>query len=129
MTLTDIKWDVFTLEERAMIEKLVASGHFGEITHAIQMNDLEKEYWVAKILAQVLPEPKPIDSEVEKELLLEKTKGNEIDSPEKEAEWQKKLDEEKKGSKTKLAKRAKEEKEKNLKSLETALDKAKPKSK
>lgn len=112
-----------------MIEKLVASGHFGEITHAIQMNDLEKEYWVAKILAQVLPEPKPIDSEVEKELLLEKTKGNEIDSPEKEAEWQKKLDEEKKGSKTKLAKRAKEEKEKNLKSLETALDKAKPKSK
>lgn len=123
MTLTDIKWDVFTLEERAIIEGLVAKGHYNEISHAIVMDGFEKEYWVTRILTQVRPEIASVDSEVAKELLIEKTKGNEIESPEKEAEWQKKLDDEKKNSKTKVSKRHKEDQEKELKALEATIAK------
>jgi len=123
MNLTDIKWDVFTIEERSMIEGLVSKGHYSEITHAVMMDSFEKEYWVTKILSQVKPESIIVDSEVAKELMQEKVKGNEIETPEKEAEWQAKLDDEKKNSKTKLSKRAKEELEKETKNLETAITK------
>lgn len=127
MTLIDIKWEVFTLEERGIIEGLVAKGFYNEISHAIQMDDFEKEYWVAKILSQVKPAPAVVDSEVAKELVMEKIKGNEIDTPEKEAEWQNKLDDEKKTSKTKISKRHKEEQEKELKALEEKISKKSPK--
>lgn len=90
-----IKWDVFTAEEHAHIENLLARGEFDAITHAIAMDSLEKEYWVNKILEEKKPVAAPIESKVLTELELENAKGNIIDSPEKEAEWQKKIDDEK----------------------------------
>jgi len=90
-----IKWDIFTAEERAHIENLLARGEFDSITKAIAMDSLEKEYWVNKILEDKKPIAAPIESKVLTELELENAKGNIIDSPEKEAEWQKKIDDEK----------------------------------
>lgn len=125
MTLTDIKWDVFTSEERSIIESLVSSGNFNVISNAIQIDSMEKEYWISKIISQVKPLDPILDSEVEKEMLNERVKGNNIDSPEKEAEWQAKLDEEKTSHKTKISKRKKEAEEKEMASKETEIVMAK----
>lgn len=90
-----IKWEVFTVEERSHIENLLARGEFDSITKAIAMDSLEKEYWVNKILEDKKPIAAPIDSKVAAELELHLAKGNKIETPEEEAAWQKKLDEEK----------------------------------
>ncbi len=93
--MLDIKWDVFTHEERAHIENLLARGEFDNITKAIAMDSLEKEYWVNKILEEKKPISAPLESKVLSDLEMETAKGNLIDSPEKELAWQKKIDEEK----------------------------------
>jgi len=91
-----IKWDVFTAEERSHIERLLARGEFDSIAKAISMDSLEKEYWVGKLFEEKKPIPAPIESKVASEMEREKMHGIQIDSPEKEAEWQAKFDEEKK---------------------------------
>lgn len=93
--MEQIKWDVFTLEERSHIENLLARGEFDNIVKAIAMDSLEKEFWVSKILEDKKPISAPLDSKVLSDLEMANAKGEFIDSPEKEAEWQKKIDDEK----------------------------------
>jgi hypothetical protein len=89
--MEQIKWEVFTEEERVHIFSLVAREEYDAIPKAVMMDTLEKEYWIEKILEDKKPAPPILDSKVEKEL----EKVAKIESPEEEAEWQKKLDEEK----------------------------------
>lgn len=93
--MNNIKWEVFTKEEQDIIKSLVSSGSFDAITRAVMMDSPEKEFWIHQLLEQVKPLPEVIDSKVKQEMLDAKLKGEEITSPEKEAEWQKKLEEEK----------------------------------
>lgn len=111
--MENIKWDVFTLEEKTFIDDIVARKDFDLIAKVISVDSPEKEYWISKILEQVQPISAPVDAKVEKELEVEISKGYQIDSPEKEAEWQKKLDNEKKENveKVKRARRTKAEME------------------
>ena len=91
-----MKWDVFTLEERKMIEDLMSKRAFDMIPKAIMMDSMEKEYWIQQLLDENKPVGAPIDSKVEKELNEARMRGNEITTPEQEKEWQEKLDAEKK---------------------------------
>lgn len=91
-----MNWNIFTLEERAIIEGLLAKREFNLIPKAIMMDSLEKEFWIQQLLDENKPIGAPIDSKVEKELQTERMKGNEITTPEQEKEWQEKLDAEKK---------------------------------
>lgn len=110
VVLTDIKWDVFTKEEKESIEGLVATGNFDAITRAIMMDSAEKEHWISQILEQVRPVAEVLDSKVKQEMLNAKLRGEDIDTPEKEKEWEDKLKAEKEASASK--KRAKEIKKK-----------------
>lgn len=107
--IQNIKWDVFTAEERSFIEAIVARGDFELLTKAVQMDSAEKEYWISKIKEQVQPIAAPLESEALKAIKVEASKGNEIDSPEKEAAWQKKVDEEKSAHEKKTKQRRKKE--------------------
>lgn len=110
VTLANIKWDVFTKEEKESIEGLVATGNFDAITRAIMMDSAEKEFWIAEILGQVRPIAEVLDSKVKQEMLNAKLKGEEIDTPEKEKEWEEKLKAEKEENASK--KKAKDSKKK-----------------
>lgn len=95
ISLTAIKWDVFTKEEREIVESLVNSGNFDAITRAVMMDSAEKEFWIERILEQVKPLPEVLDSKVKQEMMQAKQRGEEIDTPEKEKEWEEKLKAEK----------------------------------
>lgn len=95
VSLTAIKWDAFTLEERAIVESLVSTGQFDTITRAIMMDSAEKEYWISQILEQVRPVAEVLDSKVKQEMLEARARGEAIDTPEKEKEWEDKLNAEK----------------------------------
>lgn len=124
MQLTGIKWDVFTAEERAHIEDIVARGEFANITQAISVDDPEKEYWVSRILDQVAPAPPILESKVQEDLLKAQSSGKEIDTPEKEAEWQKKFDEEKTEFETKIKKGRKAKMDKEAAELKAKEEEA-----
>lgn len=97
----NMRWEVFTQEEKDTIKDLSAKGRFDAIPKAIVINDPEKELELNKYLDEVKPVVDVEDSKVKKEMLNELSKGNDIDSPEKEEEWQAKLDNEKKEKKAK----------------------------
>jgi hypothetical protein len=96
LDLTNIKREAFTAEELERINDLVQKGRFELIATVVNMDDPAKEVEVAKILEQVRPAVAPIESRVQEELTKKLVKGERIESPEEELEWQKKLDEEKK---------------------------------
>lgn len=89
--------EVFTAEEREIIHKLVDLGRPDELAAALLIRDPAQEAWLSDFLKEVRPDIKVIDSKVEKEMLEALRDGEVIDSPEKEAAWQAKLDAEKKG--------------------------------
>lgn len=87
---------VFTLEERQMIESMCKSGHAKDIPGRVKIFDPEREYKLEAIVALLAPSKIVMESEVKKELEIAISQGFKIETPEQEAEWQKKLDEEKK---------------------------------
>ena len=92
-----MKWEVFTAEEKTYIEKLTASGEFNSIAQCIAIDSPEKEYWLDQYMLDLKPVPVEIDSKVRKDIT-----GVNIDSPEKEKEWQGKIDAEKEETKKKV---------------------------
>jgi hypothetical protein len=100
-----MKWEVFTQEEREIIEALIARKEYGSITSALRMATPEQEHWLGELLKEVRPISAPLESKVRKELEIEISKNptnTTIDSPDKEAEWQKKIDEELKAHEAKV---------------------------
>ena len=90
-----IKWEVFTNEERIMIDAALKNGHVDSLTQIVMIDTPEKEYWMNEIVNEnkvVLP---PLESKVALEMLKEqkeKNVPNLIDNPEEEAKWQVKID-------------------------------------
>lgn len=87
---------VFTLEERQIIESMCKSGHAKDIPGRVKIFDPEREYKLEAIVALLAPSKIVIESEVKKELETAISQGFKIETPEHEAEWQEKLDKEKK---------------------------------
>ena len=109
-----MKWEVFTAEEKTYIEKLTASGEFNSIAQCIAIDSPEKEYWLDQYMLDLKPVPVEIDSKVRKDIT-----GVNIDSPEKEKEWQGKIDAEKEETKKKVLS-AKEKRASDKKAKEEA---------
>lgn len=92
-----MKWEVFTQEERVKIESLAKDGQWDLITSAVLIREPEQEYWLNVYIDENKPISSPLESTVREELEKELASDplNVLTTPEQEAEWQKKLDEEK----------------------------------
>lgn len=98
--MQDIKidWDVFTEEEKVKIKECLKSGRFEDMGAAIQIDDPVREYQIQNIKKVYVPKVNIHESKVKEDLADAENKNGGrpvIDSPEKEAEWQAKIDEEK----------------------------------
>lgn len=92
--------DVFTLEDREIISKMVADGQLKHVAAVLNIDSHEKEAALQMLVNEnsipVNPEGSKVRAEIEQRL----AKGEEvIQSPEDEAEWQAKLDAEAAGVK------------------------------
>lgn len=93
-----INWDVFRRDEMDIIHKLMQDQHYGLIASALTDIDMIKEKELQKIVDKYVDVVIIEDSKVREEMNeAEHKSGGKpvIDSPEKEAEWQAKLDAEK----------------------------------
>jgi hypothetical protein len=91
--------DLFTHEERAIVDDLIAKNHFEHVGAAIDIRDQEHEKWLEAYVRMYLPDADPIDSKVEIEMLRLEAMGPEyaVDSPDKDAFWCDRLARERKG--------------------------------
>lgn len=115
-----IDWNFFTKEEQTLIQKAIDSGDKNNIVCLVDTvnMDPDKEKEIQKIINDMTPEDDNFVSEVEPELqreFLEKVPEPDK-TPEQEAEWQKKLDEERKlfVEKKKKLRPAKKDKEEEI---------------
>lgn len=92
MNEIDINWRVFTEEEHQYLNTLMRLGAWDSISSAVRIDDPEKEFQLQQIINKYKPVGQPLESGVRAEMLEALKKGEQIDSPEKEAEWQEKLD-------------------------------------
>lgn len=85
-------FSVFTLEERRKIEELCKLDQAQSIPGVISIFDPEREYKLEAIIA-ILTTPKvKMESKVRQELESKIAQGFVIDTPEKEKEWEEKLE-------------------------------------
>ena len=113
----EMNWTIFTVEEKERILDLVNKGAWDHIASCMLIQDPAQEYWLERFIDEHKPTGINLDSKVKKELetaLTNDPTNMLIDSPEKEAEWQKKIDEEQKAHeeivKVKKAKKIKKSK-------------------
>lgn len=90
-----IRWEVFTQDEREKINKLVSEGRFDLLGAVMHNSDPEKEIELQNIIDEQAPVAKILDSKVREEMKQAQMRGESIDTPEAEAEWNRKLEEEK----------------------------------
>lgn len=93
-----MNWNVFTQEEQDYIKDLAKKGQWDLLASAVNIQNPEQEYWLNYFIDKNKPITIVEESKVKKELEKELSKSaidNTLDSPEKEAEWQAKLDAEK----------------------------------
>jgi len=93
--LTEINWSLFTPEEKEMILKAVDNGDLDHITclPGIKLTpDKEKE--IEKIVLDLREIDLGDESKVREEMDIFWAKKGMIDTPEKEKEWQEKIDKE-----------------------------------
>lgn len=113
-TIYSIDWNKFTVEERTSLQKTIDLGHFKDLMCVLPQTEMdqEKEIEIQKFLDSVNGDDENFKSELEidKEFLQKDPASH---TPEQEAEWQKKIDEEKSAFKAKT----KTKKEKALEAL------------
>jgi len=93
---------VFTVEERHNIEACLRSGRYEDIGACIIIEDPIREYQVQLIKAQLVPVVVVEESKVLAEITkAEQSNGGKpvIDTPEEEAKWQARINDEKKNAK------------------------------
>lgn len=112
-----INWVHFTLDQRKLIEKIIAQGEYKKITKLIVVENQEQENEITKFIESASPQGSNFESQVREQIKLLRRKGEEILTPEEEAEWQRKLDEEANPTRTAIA-----EETAKLKSELTALE-------
>lgn len=105
MNLENFRWDLFTSGQSDIIRTLIKQGHYNEITAAVRVETPEQEEVLEELLEELRPISAPVDSKVtsELEMALAKDPTNQVlNTPEKEAEWQAKIDAEKKSNEEKV---------------------------
>lgn len=92
--------DVFTLEDREIISRMMDDGQQEQIASVLNIDTQAKEFALQELLDSKRVAIDPEGSKVKKEIEKRLAQGEElIQSPEDEAEWQAKLDAESKGEK------------------------------
>jgi len=86
-----INWSKFTIEQKTLIQKILAEGDYKKITHVIVVDSPEQEYELQQYVQSIVPQGKTQESKIKEELKKILQRTNEL-TPEVEAEWQKKLD-------------------------------------
>lgn len=125
--MANINWGVFTQEERQEIQKLIDAGKVTDIACVItNINiDLEKEVEMQNIIDNYTPDDEDFVSEIDDAEFHEKI-ANIDKTPEKEAEFQKKLDDERASfvekKKAKKKKSVKEEKKEEVSDIALTLE-------
>jgi hypothetical protein len=98
-----IDWNKFTVEERISLQKTIDAGRFKDLMCVLPQTEMdqEKEIEIQKFLDSVNGDDENFKSELEidKEFLQKDPASH---TPEQEAEWQKKIDEEKLNHKVKV---------------------------
>lgn len=99
-----INWTHFTNEERGLIEKIIQQGEYKKITKLVVVSTKEQENEITKFIESITPTGKTRESEIKNQMKMLRMKGEEpILTPEQEAEWQAKLDEEANPMRTAIA--------------------------
>jgi hypothetical protein len=122
----EINWDVFTLEDKNLINQALKAGDYSNLINVITNVDPEKEYEIQKLFNLYAPEGEEFISRAQKEVEQDFLQLPQSEmTPEKEKEYQDKLDAEKEDFSKK--KKVKDEKKlgalKKLKKEEVVKDK------
>lgn len=97
ITLQDIviNWTIFSPLEKELLEKAYMHHDYDNISRVVNMDSREKEMEVQKLLNSLRPVETNFVSEVRREMNERESKGEVLlDTKEKEAYWQKRLDDE-----------------------------------
>jgi len=91
----NVNWGVFDPAEKELVDKALAAGHYEHLSAIL--TDLRPEVVaeIEKIQNAMRPREFVLESEVQKEFEMKLAKGEIELTPEIEAEWQKKIEEEK----------------------------------
>lgn len=84
--------ELFTVQERSAIADLIQRGHIDHVAAALDPDSPERAYWLDQYLIMKRPKEEPEESAVREEMRKYEADGNAIDTPEKAAFWQKRLD-------------------------------------
>jgi len=91
-----INWYYFTQEQRALFTQMESEGRYDKISKILEIADPQQEREIELWLTSITPVNKKQESEVKKLMKEMASKGEEvIRTPEDEAKWQEKLDDEK----------------------------------
>jgi len=109
----DINWKLFNEEEKKQIIHCYSHDEWHNLCclPGVEIDKPEKEQEIEKIAIEMRGIDITDESVVRDELEKFWAKGEQIDSPEKEAEWQKKIDKENKEKEDKLKEELTEKKE------------------
>ena len=82
--------DLFTVQERGTMAEMLSRGHIDHIGAALQVENPERAYWLDKYLALKRPKAEPVESKVREELRKYEAEFG-LDTPEKAAFWDARL--------------------------------------
>ncbi|MFA6158983.1 MAG: hypothetical protein WC763_05190 [Candidatus Paceibacterota bacterium] len=91
--------ELFTVQERQWTSDLIQRGRFEDVGAALDVGSPERSYWLDLYLKLRRPHAEVLDSKVNVEIREYEAKEGPIDSPEKAAFWQARLDLEREGKK------------------------------
>lgn len=119
-----IDWTLFTLEQKKIIQGIIAEGNYKLITRAILLDTPQQELELQTFLESVLGPSKNVESKVREQMKLVKVRNEEpIATPEQEAEWQALIDAENRGENPFADKETQEEVEQEEEKVEEEIKK------
>lgn len=93
-----INWDLFTFEQKTIIQQIIKEGNYKLITRAIILDNPQQELELQKFLESVLGTSSKAESKVREEMKKIKIRNEDpIPTPEEEAKWQALIDAENRG--------------------------------
>lgn len=97
MSLENVNWELFTVEERAVLEKLIAMGEVANLSGGVIEMNQGKEAELQKITNHLRPVPVEFESDAAKKWRVDRLKQGlkaDPETPDEEAALQKILDDE-----------------------------------
>lgn len=121
MSLQNFPFDLFTTGQADIIRTLVAKQEYDNIMAAIIVETPEQEMAISDLLSEIRPVSAPLESKVREELaksLSADATNTLLDSPEKEAEWQARIDAERAAHEDEIKKKNKKSKKDKVETKE-----------